>query len=175
MLTLCPFFLAVQLRGSDPGPAGHDHQAAGAGDRLQDHGQGEGLHEGQEEGESTERAPIFTRQLTTDLRSERKKIRPPLLTPLFFVPHTCACLANRRRKAGEFRWGRGEEKDGSHLLRGRTATPKKEAAPIYLHRPVHSVEVVFHGSHFAPSSLFLIHSIYVMLFFSPCYIFQTPI
>ena len=36
----------------DFGPSRHDHEAAGTRDRVQDHGQGQGIHEGQEKGDS---------------------------------------------------------------------------------------------------------------------------
>ncbi len=42
--------LSVQLCGSNPGSTRNDHQAAGAGDGMQNHGQGQRLHERQEEG-----------------------------------------------------------------------------------------------------------------------------
>ena len=38
---------------ADPGTPGADSQAAGAGDGLQGDGEGEGVHERQEEGEET--------------------------------------------------------------------------------------------------------------------------
>lgn len=42
--------IAVQLCWEDSGATGHDREATGAGDRMQNHGARERVDEGQEEG-----------------------------------------------------------------------------------------------------------------------------
>lgn len=45
--------IAVQFRREDSGAAGYDREAAGAGDRMQNHGARERIDEGQEEGKNS--------------------------------------------------------------------------------------------------------------------------
>jgi hypothetical protein len=69
-------YFTVQLRGPYSGPPGHDSEAAGTRDWLQNYGTGARLHEGQEEGESTQRFVSRTLEMEGSCRQFLIKYLP---------------------------------------------------------------------------------------------------